>query len=102
MAATMRRSPARLARTDEIDRYPRVSVVGAVVSCDEGVAVIADPAGQAEVVLSQGSVALGDVVRVIGRVYGGTIEAEIVQNLSGLNIDLYNKSLPVLQKYQEM
>ncbi len=100
--AAMRRVPAHLARTDEINNHLRVAVVGAIVSCDEGVAVIADSAGQAEVVLSQDAVSLGDVVRVIGRVYGGTIEAEIVQNLSGLNIDLYNKSLPVLQKYLEM
>ena len=102
MPPSMRRSPERLARTDEINNYPRVAVIGAIVSCDEGVAVIADSAGQAEVVLSQGDVSLGDVVRVIGRVYGGTIEAEIVQNVTGLNIDLYNKSLPVLQKYLEM
>jgi len=98
----MRRIPARLSRTDEVSSHAKVAILGAIVALDGGIAVLADAAGQVEVALSEGQASVGDVVWVIGRVYGGTIEAEVVQPAKGVNIDLYNKSLPVLQKYAEL
>ena len=43
-----------------------------------------------------------DKVRVIGRVYGNTIEAEVIQDMNDLNTDLYRKSVDIIRKYHEM
>jgi hypothetical protein len=39
-----------------------------------------------------------DIIRVIGKVYGQTVEAEIVQSMDGLNMQLYLKMYELKKK----
>jgi len=99
----MRRTPAKVVWIKDISKSARVSVVGTVIRKDDEEMTIDDGTGQVNVMLNDDvSFKIKDTIRVIGRVYGNTIEAEIIQDMNELNTDLYKKSVDIIQKYQDL
>lgn len=99
----MRRTPAKVVWIKDINKSARVSVVGTVIMKDDEEMTIDDGTGQVKVMLNdEVSFKIKDTIRVIGRVYGNTIEAEIIQDMNELNTDLYKKSVDIIQKYQDL
>lgn len=93
---------AKVVRLNEIHTASRVAVIGAVIHKDDDRITIDDGTGPVDVMLSQDvPYEVKDVVRVIGRAYGSTIEAEIVQDANGTNTDLYKRALGIIQTYHE-
>ena len=88
----MRRVPASVKRIADISDELRISVVGTVVKCGESEFILDDGTGQLTVITSEDvHVEEKDIVRVIGKIYGQTLEAEIVQNMNDLTMQLYIK-----------
>ena len=88
----IRRIPAAIKRIEDISDELRVSVVGTVVKCGESEFMLDDGTGQLTVICAEGlNVKEKDIVRVIGRIFGQTLEAEIVQHIADLNMKLYIK-----------
>jgi len=99
----MRRAPAKVVWIKDISSSARVSVVGAIIRKDEMEMSIDDGTGQVTVLLNEEvPYKVTDKVRVIGRVYGNTIEAEVIQDMGDLNTDLYKKSVDIIKKYHEI
>lgn len=95
----MRRIPAVLKRIEDISEEPRVSVVGTVVKCGRGEFILDDGTGQLTVICAEDvEVKEKDVVRVFGKLYGQTLEAEIVQKMNDLNMQLYIKMYELRKK----
>lgn len=95
----IRRIPAAIKRIEDISDELRVSVVGTVVKCGEFEFMLDDGTGQLTVVAAEDvNVTEKDIVRVIGKVYGHTLEAEIVQKLDDLNMHLYIKMYELRKK----
>ncbi|KYK28750.1 MAG: replication protein RepA [Theionarchaea archaeon] len=95
----IRRIPAAIKRIEDISDELRVSVVGTVVKCGEFEFILDDGTGQLTVITSEDvNVTEKDIVRVIGKVYGQTLEAEIVQNVDTLNMQLYIKMYELRKK----
>ncbi len=86
----IRRIPAAIKRIEDISDEPRISVVGTVIKCSQGEFMLDDGTGQLTVVCSEDlDVQEKDIVRVIGKLYGTTLEAEVVQEMNDLNMHLY-------------
>jgi len=99
----MRRAPAKVVWIKDISSSARVSVVGAIIRKDDLEMTLDDGTGQVTVLLSEEiPYKVTDKVRVIGRVYGNTIEAEVIQDMNNLNMDLYKRSVDIIRKYQEL
>lgn len=99
----MRRTPAKVVWLKDISNSARVSVIGTVIRKGDMEMVIDDGTGQVTVMLMEDvDYNIKDLVRVIGRVYGNTIEAELIQDMKDLNTDLYKKSVDIIKKYQEL
>jgi uncharacterized protein YdeI (BOF family) len=95
----IRRIPAAIKRIEDISDELRISVVGTVVKCGESEFILDDGTGQLTVICAEDiSVKEKDIIRVIGKVYGQTVEAEIVQNMDGLNMQLYLKMYELKKK----
>jgi uncharacterized protein YdeI (BOF family) len=95
----VRRIPAAIKRIEDISDQLRISVVGTVVKCGDSEFILDDGTGQLTVItLEETPVSEKDIVRVIGKVYGETLEAEIVQNMNTLNMHLYLKMYELLKK----
>lgn len=95
----VRRIPAAIKRIEDISDQLRVSVVGTVIKCGESEFILDDGTGQLNVITAeQVPVSEKDIVRVIGKVYGETLEAEIVQNMNNLNMHLYLKMYELIKK----
>ena len=95
----IRRFPAAVKRISDISDEPRVSVVGTVVRCGQAEFILDDGTGQLTVITSEDvHVKERDIVRVIGKVYGKTMEAEIVQEMDDLNMQLYVKMYELRKK----
>lgn len=95
----IRRIPAVIKRIEDISDELRVSVVGTVIKCGESEFLLDDGTGQLTVITAeQVTVREKDIVRVIGKVYGETLEAEIVQNMNDLNMHLYIKMYELTKK----
>lgn len=97
----LRRKPARLARIADMGQG-RVSVIGTIVRKESGEFTLDDGSGQATVVLMEDiPYTAGNVVRVIGRAYLTTIEAEIVQDMTDLDLRYYTRMLEFKKKISE-
>lgn len=72
----------------------RVRILGTVIDKDEGVCVIDDGSGKAEI-FGDFNCEIGDTLRVFARVLaledGFELRSEIVQNMNSLNKELYRK-----------
>ncbi len=97
-----KREPAINVTVNEISKdIPRVAVLGTIVQKDDSIfsITIDDGTGKVTAILndeeSYKKTAEGQIVRVIGKVWGEKeekeIQAEIVQDFSEINIDLYRK-----------
>lgn len=91
-----KRAPAVPRRISGIapDKDIRVRLLGRVIDKGEGSVVIDDGSAKVEVITEQ-SAELGDVVRIIARVLpletGYDLRAEITQDMSKLDLDLYRR-----------
>jgi uncharacterized protein YdeI (BOF family) len=95
----MRRIPAAIKRIEDVSEESRISVVGTVVKCGQGEFILDDGTGQLTVVCTEDvNVREKDIVRVIGKLYGQTLEAEIVQEMNNLNMQLYIKMYDLRKK----
>ncbi len=95
----IRRVPAAVKRITDISDELRISVVGTVVKCGESEFILDDGTGQLTVITSEDThVEEKDIVRVIGKIYGQTLEAEIVQNMNDLTMQLYVKMYELRKK----
>ncbi|MGD2247470.1 MAG: hypothetical protein PVF58_03630 [Candidatus Methanofastidiosia archaeon] len=99
----IRRFPAVIRRIEDISDEPRVSVVGLVIQVGEAEFIMDDGTGQLTVVTAEDvTVKEKDIVRVIGKVYGQTLEAEVVRPMDNLNMELYLKMYTLRKKvYKE-
>jgi len=99
MVFQYRRLPAKCKSISDIEPENdiRVSLLGRVIDISDGILVIDDGSTNAQVKLGELNVDLnpGDLVRVFARVLpneeGFELRAEIVQNMKGLNVELYKK-----------
>jgi hypothetical protein len=75
----------------------RVRILGNILDSNEGVFIIDDGSGKAEVISEEQKVDTGDVIRVIARVLplenGYELRAEIIQDMSKLDKELYDKAM---------
>lgn len=99
----IRRFPAVIRRIEDISDEPRVSVVGLVIKVGGAEFIIDDGTGQLTVITTEDvAVKEKDVVRVIGKVFGSTLEAEVVRPMDNLNMKLYLKMYDLRKKvYKE-
>jgi uncharacterized protein YdeI (BOF family) len=100
----IRRFPAVIRRIEDISDEPRVSVVGSVIKVGEAEFIMDDGTGQLTVVTAEDvTVKEKDIVRVIGKIYGQTLEAEVVRPMDNLNMELYLKMYTLRKKvYKEL
>ena len=97
----LRRKPARIARIADMGQG-RVAVVGTIVNKDADRLILDDGSGQATVLLMQSiPFTAGNIVRIIGRAYLHTIEAEEVTDMSDLDVKHYTKMLELKKKAEE-
>jgi hypothetical protein len=96
-----RRLPSVLRKVSDISGEDiRVSLIGTVIdSADDGI-VLDDGTGKIDVTLNEKpAVSSGGLARVFGRVVpmenGFQLQGEIVQDMSGLDMELLNKVLKV-------
>jgi len=91
-----RRLPSVFRRISDIGAEDiRVCIVGRVIDAQEGIIVIDDGTGKINASV-EGPAEVGSAVRVFGRVIhmenGHEIQGEIVQNLGGIDLDIYRKT----------
>jgi hypothetical protein len=102
--AIKRQAPARIRSVNEItdDDY-RIRVIGTVVNISSDEQILDDGTGTINVITDQ-KLEVGALIRAIGRIFrkdDGSFElnAEIIQNMKGLDIELYNKVRELQKKY---
>ena len=114
MEKKRKRSPAQERWINELsdqDVQKRIKVLGSIVdiksSQDQVIARLDDGTGQVQLILNQStSLNIGNQIRVIG-VLGKTeeneyvIEAEIVQDMKDLDIELYKRVQEVKRRFKE-
>ncbi len=95
----IRRIPAALKRIEDVADDPRISVVGTVIKGGQGEFIMDDGTGQLTVITPEDvTVKEKDIVRVIGKVYGQTVEAEVVTTMNDLTMHLYIKMYELRKK----
>jgi uncharacterized protein YdeI (BOF family) len=95
----IRRMPATIKRIEDVADEPRISVVGTVIKCGTGEFIMDDGTGQLTVIIPEDiTVKEKDIVRVIGKIYGQTLEAEVVTTMNDLNMHLYIKMYELRKK----
>lgn len=98
----MRRIPAVIKRIEDISDELRVSVVGTVVKKTDGGFILDDGTGQLMVNCDPCiQVSETTIIRVIGKKYAETLEAEIIQDMGKLNMQLYLKMYELKKKICE-
>ncbi|MCK5587861.1 MAG: hypothetical protein KAI34_03960 [Candidatus Lokiarchaeota archaeon] len=99
-----RQAPARKRHINELtDNDYRVRVIGTVVSVSSEEQILDDGTGTIKVITDQ-KLEVGSLIRAIGRIFrkdDGTFElnAEIIQDMKGLDIELYNKVSELQKKH---
>ena len=72
----------------------RISFIGTIIDKGEGKLVVDDGSGSVEVVADSEllkSLETGKIVRVVGKVYDGSVTGEAVQDFSTFNLELYRE-----------
>jgi len=99
----VRRAPAAVVPIRDINLHSRVAIVGAVTAVTEYSFTVDDGGAHVEVMQTEDTQPdIKDIVRVIGRTQGDSIEAESISVLDGLNIDLYKKGIEVIGRYHAL
>ena len=99
-----RRSPAIEKKiTEVVEGDHRVKIVGTIISMDESVPliVIDDGTGIANIIVDEIKNKVGDQIRAMGKVINTEpveIRAEIIQDFSKIDREVYNKYLDILSK----
>lgn len=99
-----RQAPARIRRINELsDTDYRVRVIGTVVSASSDEQILDDGTGTINIRADQ-KLEMGTLIRAIGRIFrkdDGTFElnAEIIQDMKGLDIELFNKVRELQKKH---
>jgi len=92
-----RRAPAVLRRINEInpEKDIRIRILGRVIDKTDGIIVVDDGSGKAEIVTEDRNADMNDVVRVFARVLpletGYELRAEILQGMNALDLNLFRK-----------
>ena len=94
-----RRLPAIEKKIAEIDpeRDVRIRILGKIINKEDEVITVDDESGKAEIITSdvEVDVNIGDLVKIFTRVLpleeGFELRAEIIQDVSTLDLDLYKK-----------
>jgi len=92
-----KRAPASPRRISEIvpEKDMRVQIIGRVIDKSDGALIVDDGSAKAEIVVDETDADINDTVRIFARVLpleeGYELRAEIVQDMSGLDLDLYKK-----------
>ena len=78
----------------------KVAILGRVIDSSSGSMVIDDDSGKVEVVVTSEMVAAAKekIVRVFYSVAEGKLKADVVQDISGLDMDLFNKMQELYEK----
>lgn len=97
-----RRAPSKFKKVEDVDGDDiRVAVTGTIVDKEEETLIIDDGTGNLEVEfdLSEdlSDFENGDMVRIIGRPTGDTMDGEVIQDFSDFDIDLYEEALEKLE-----
>jgi len=98
MPEDMRRFPAvERAIGDLTEKDIRIRIIGTIIDRQESFVIVDDSTGKIKVTLPEGSNVDGQkTVRVFGRVMpaetGLEIQGEIIQDMSGLSLDLLQKT----------
>ena len=99
-----RQAPARIRRINELSETDyRVRVIGTVVSVSSDEQILDDGSGTINLRTDQ-KLEMRTLIRAIGRVFrkdDGTFElnAEIIQDMKGLDIELFNKVRELRKKH---
>ncbi|MFP4116013.1 MAG: replication protein RepA [Candidatus Aenigmatarchaeota archaeon] len=101
-----RRAPAEFKKVGNLGGDEnRVSLIGTAVDVTEGAAVIDDGTGKVEVTFDLSKdlskFEEGNLVRVIGRPTGDSLEGEVIQDFEGFDLDLYEDALEKLEEVRE-
>ena len=101
-----RRAPAEFKKVEDIDDTDaRVSLVGTAVDVEENNIAVDDGTGTIEVNFDLSKdlseFKEGDMVRVVGKPSGGSLEGEVAQSFEGFDIDLYEEALDEINKLRE-
>lgn len=92
-----KRAPAVYRKIAEIEpeKDIRVRLLGRVIGKSDGMAVIDDGTGRADIVTEEFSADTNDIVRIFARVLpletGYELRAELVQKMDKLDLELYEK-----------
>jgi len=99
MPDDFRRNPAFYRKISEIsDTDARVSIIGTVLESSDGELEVDDGTGTITVTGVEENFDTGTLVRVIGRPADGFLMAEVVQDFSGFDLELFEKSEKVLME----
>ncbi len=112
MEKSRRRKPAQERWIKELsneDENKRVRILGAIIEAnsDQNYAILDDGTGQVHIQVNESlPVNLGDQVRVFGIVRGleqniFSIEAEIIQDIKKLDMELFRRVQQVKRKFRE-
>jgi len=86
--------PRRIADINP-ERDIRVRILGRVIDKSNGTLVVDDGSAKTEIIVDETNAEINDVIRIFARVLpleeGYELRAEVVQDMSQLDIDLYKK-----------
>lgn len=97
-----KRLPAIPSKVSSLPESGRVSVIGTLVDFDDDSVIIDDGTGSVACRLSEETIKncpleKGGVLRVIGRMSGNDITAEIIQDFNGFDAKLYDKAMGIFK-----
>ncbi|MBI5355608.1 MAG: hypothetical protein HZB68_04100 [Candidatus Aenigmarchaeota archaeon] len=98
-----KRLPAVPSKASALPESGRVSVIGTLVDFDDDSLVIDDGTGSVTGRLSDETIKncvldKGGIFRLIGRMSGNEVTAEIIQDFNGFDSKLYEKALEMFRK----
>ncbi len=85
---TLHYVPKKISEIKNTDQ--KVSIVGKIVAAEKNLAIIKDDSGQADI-FTDDTVEAGHIVRAFCSFVGGRLKLDVVQNLDGLDLNLYKK-----------
>ncbi len=82
----------KLKKISEIDlsKDKKISIIGRVLDVNDGFFILSDGKNKVEI-LSEKNVKAGQIVRVFCSIEENKIKADIIQNLDGLDLNLYKE-----------
>lgn len=99
--SSIRRTPTKHRKIEDVDEEDiRISLIGTVISKKDFEFVLDDGTGQMDVICEEvPDVKEGDLVRVAGKLFTDVVQAEIVKKIENMDMELYNKTYPLMKEY---